>query len=479
MVIAAAALLLLYFPDIAPERYTDLATFFRVEMKRQGYSGFSVSAVADGSVLYVDGFGVDGSGSPIGPGTRLFAPAAAKPLAALAAYSLVRDRRLGLDLPVRDFLPWFDLAGDLGDPTVRNLLSHTTGVGPSAFDDSHPDAPDLESAARSIVGAVPAAAPGRLPRYLDTDYQVLALVMEKATGKDYASLLGDRVFRPLGMTSSSARPLEPLPRGAASFFAVALPRAAPRSAFGASSGYVVTTATDIGQYLAFLLGPEKFKRGPVTARSVDALFDPLAPDAPFGYGLSLGQDGGGRVAYSDGSLDGFSSRIVLWPEKKTGIAVLAAQGSYLQSLLSLPSLAEGARRIMLEGSAPRPFPLGRLYILLAVVAAVHLFALVLQTGGALRWAKEVRDRAEAKGTSGPARFAALRCWAGIAIRGAIAFALPAAAGMLLGRALSWKILFDLEPGLAAWCVSACIFGFLRNVARLVWIRGPYGFRLHR
>ena len=69
VVIAAAALLLLYLPDIAPEHYSDLATFFRVEMLRQGYSGFSVAAVADGSVLYVDGFGKDGWGRKIGSDT--------------------------------------------------------------------------------------------------------------------------------------------------------------------------------------------------------------------------------------------------------------------------------------------------------------------------------------------------------------------------------------------------------------------------
>jgi hypothetical protein len=159
-----------------------------------------------------------------------------------------------------------------------------------------------------------------------------------------------------------------------------------------------------------------------------------------------------------------------------GIAVLAAQGSLLQSLLSLPALTEGARRIMLEGSAPRPFPLGRLYILLAVVAVMHILVLAIQTGGAVRWAKEARDKAEAKGSNGPVRLASFRCWAGIAIRVAIFAACPAAIGLVFARVVSWKTLFELEPGLAAWCLSALMFAFLRNTARLVWIRGPAGFR---
>ena len=64
-VILAAALLLLYLPDIGPERYTDLAAFFRTELKRQGFSGYTVAVVKDGSVLYVDAFGTDGQGEAL------------------------------------------------------------------------------------------------------------------------------------------------------------------------------------------------------------------------------------------------------------------------------------------------------------------------------------------------------------------------------------------------------------------------------
>ena len=478
-VIAAAALLLLYSPDIAPKRYTDLATFFQVERKRQGYAGFSVAAVSDGSVLYVDGFGVEGSGREIGPDTRLFATAAAKSIEAFAAYTLVREKALSLDQSVRFYLPWFSFAAGRGDPTIRNLLTHTTGLSDSVFKDAQPASLGLDTAVRSMARVIPISAPGKSFEYLDMDYQVLALAMEKAGGKSYSLILADRVFTPLGMKASSASLSEPAPRGAASFFAIPIPRAAPPSSIGASSGSVLSTATDIAQYMAFLLGPEKFRQGPVPTRAVAALYEPLLPSSSYGYGLILAQSEEGRFAYNDGAIDGFSSRIALWPAKKTGIAILVAQGSFLQSLLSLPALTDGARRIVLEGSAPRPFPLGRLYILLAVAACVHLLALALQTGGALRWAKEVRDRSEAKGGSGPSRFAAFRCWLGIAIRVGIALTCPLAVGLVFGQAVSWNALFSLEPSLAVWCLSACMFGFLRNAARLAWLRGHLSIRRPR
>jgi len=490
-VIAAAVLLLLYLPDIAPEHYTDLATFFRVEIKRQGFSGFSVAAVADGSVLYVDGFGVDGEGKAINADTPLYASAASQSMAALAAYSLSRDGRISLDESLRDYLPWFELASSAGAASyagnastnsgeleIRHLISHSSGLLDSAFDDAHPVAKNLESAARSVVGAKPSSAPGVRFSYTNTDYQLLGLVMEKVTGLGYAAILDQKIFAPLGMKSASALPpSDSSPVGAASFFSLPLRRSPRILSYAEPSTHTIASAADIGRYMAFLLGPEKYKRGPVPARAMSALFDPLVPDSPFGYGFFLGQEpGGDRIAYHDGSVDGFSSRIVLWPERKSGVAVLAAQGSLLQSLFALPALTEGARSIIRDGSAVRPFPLGRLYILLAVVAAVHLFALILQTGGALQWAKEAKDKAEAKGVVGPVVFAAFRAWFGIAARIAIVVLCPYAVGLAFGRVVTWPLLFQLEPALAVWCIGACLFGCLRNAARLAWMRLPSGFR---
>jgi CubicO group peptidase (beta-lactamase class C family) len=363
--------------------------------------------------------------------------------------------------------------------TPRQLIGHSSGLSELAFDDVHASAPDLETAVRSMCAALPSSPPGKRFQYIDSDYQALGLIMEKATGKPYAVILDERVFAPLGMKSSSGAPQPFPPIGSTSFFALPLSRPATSSSFGGPSGYVVTTAADAGQYLAFLLGPEKFTRGPLPSRSVAALFEAAVPGAPYGYGFFLGEEAGSRAAYHDGSLDGFSSRVVLWPDRNSGIAVLGAQSSLLQSLFALPAMTSGARRIMQEGSSPRPFPLGRLYILLAVVAVVGILALLLQTGGALRWTKGVRDKAEAKGTRGPIRFAILRCWAGIALRGGIVAFFPIAVGLAFGKAVSWKILMQLEPGLAAWCMIVCVLGALRNAARLAWIRGPAGFHRSR
>mgnify|MGYP001308316585 CR=1 FL=1 len=488
VVIVVAALLLLYVPDIGPERYTDLATFFRVEMKRQSYAGYAVAAVEKGSVLYVDAFGVDGNGKPLTVDSPLFVGGLSKSFAGMAALSLARERKLDLERPVREYLPWFGFAaggadgsivGAGGDVTLRHLLSHTSGVSDASFDDAHELAPDLEAAARSLAAARPVAPPGRAFHYLNTDYQVLGLVMQKATGKEYPEIVGQRVFGPLGMKRTSARPEGlgvAVPVGNGSFFGAALPRGVPLYPFAAPSSSVVSTASDLGLYLAFLAAPERQKRSPLPPSAVRSLYAPLVPGIGYGYGWYIQGEGQAAVVSHDGSVDGFSSRVELWPASRGGVAIVAAQNSILQSLVAMPALVDGARRIMADGSADRPFPLGRLYILLAVVAAVHVTSLALQTGGAIGWAKAVKDRAEATGAVGPMLAAAFLSWAGIALRVGIAVFAPRLLSLGFGRIVTWKTAFLLEPGLAAWCASACFFGILRNSARLAWLRGAHAFR---
>jgi hypothetical protein len=243
--------------------------------------------------------------------------------------------------------------------------------------------------------------------------------------------------------------------------------------FDAPSSSIVSTASDLGPYLAFLVAPEKqrLKHPPLGPVAVHRLLEPSEPGIQYGYGWYLEGKGEARTASLDGSLEGFSSRLVLWPGLDAGVAVVAAQNSLMQSSFSMPALVEGARRIMFEGSVARPFPLGRLYILMAVMATVHLVVLALQTGGAIGWAKDVHGRVEARGSKGPLVFALVHSWFGVGLCVAVAFFAPDVVSFCLKRTVSWQSAFTFEPGLAAWCASACFFGLLRNVARIAWLSG--------
>ncbi|HYH10628.1 MAG TPA: serine hydrolase [Thermoanaerobaculia bacterium] len=118
----------------------------------------------------------------------------------------LRDRgKLELDKPVRRYLPDFPFEAI----TLRHLLSHTSAL------------PDLElfesvvqnDPARVISNAdvIPALRawqrplefkPGDRFRYSNTNYMLLALVIERVSGQTYSGYLERYLFRPAGMRDS-------------------------------------------------------------------------------------------------------------------------------------------------------------------------------------------------------------------------------------------------------------------------------------
>lgn len=231
-----------------------------------------------------------------------------KTFTGLVTLSLVREKLVSVDVPVRQYIPWLEFQPSPGigsglDVSLRHFLSQTSGVSDGGFDDNHVDAPDLEAAVRSLLAAHQEAPAGTREQYIDTGYQAVALALENATHLGYADLVASRILRPLGMDRSSASPAEvadALSTGSVSFFGASLARKPRVLSFGASSGYMVSTANDMADYLAYLTAPEKFQRTPVPARFIRTLYEPLEPTSRYAYGWRVSGEGVDRSALPGG-----------------------------------------------------------------------------------------------------------------------------------------------------------------------------------
>jgi CubicO group peptidase (beta-lactamase class C family) len=125
-----------------------------------------------------------------------------KTMTATVLASLVGEGSLGLD---DDIGRWLS-AGPNGAITVRQLATHTSGL-PSMAANVHIEQSDNPWAGYGFTQAEEGlreteVAPGNPWRYSNLGYQLLGLIVQRASGQEYASLLAGRLFEPLGMTHS-------------------------------------------------------------------------------------------------------------------------------------------------------------------------------------------------------------------------------------------------------------------------------------
>ena len=479
-IIVVVALLLVYLPDVVPERYTDLSSFFSNERQRQGFVGYSVASVRYGKPDLAAAWGTDARGVPLDSFTPMAIGELSGAVTGLLILEAEYEKKITLDKSLGDYVPDLDLphdsraSGNPG-PTIRELLSHTSGIDKADFDDRHAQAKNLETGVRGLARTQPRRAPGSSFEYLETGYQALGLALERSYRLPFGELAASKVFKPLRMLQSGAGGGEAanrLPLGSTSFFWTPLPKTQDLPPFRAPSSGMVSTAPDFARLMAAIVSPG-FDGSPLVGKAAMAkVLSPVSGFGGYSYGWQVIETKQGRELRIEAATEAFSAIATLWPERQAGIVIMAPESSLVFSGISLPKLADGAREILFSGSTKPPLPLGRFFILLAVIASVHIIFLSTQTGSALAWARSARGRADAKGSSGPLLFARLRCALGLALRFFLVLATPALVAFLLGRDLDWGLLFDREPGLSGWFFAAVSIGALRNVARLSWLRGP-------
>ncbi len=146
-----------------------------------------------------------------------------KPVTAVATLILVRRGLLNLDDPICKFLPEFsgvpiiDSTGNLlglpkKQPTIRNILTHTSGIGsfPEKIERlTDNDRKDIASVIRFFVNAGLDFEPSEMQMYSGTAaFDVLTKIIENVSKTDYLSFLTKEIFEPCGMIDTTFEPSE-------------------------------------------------------------------------------------------------------------------------------------------------------------------------------------------------------------------------------------------------------------------------------
>ncbi|MET7569938.1 serine hydrolase domain-containing protein [Streptomyces sp. NPDC005492] len=160
------------------------------------------------------------SGAAADPDARFRAGSTTKIVTATTVLRLAAQRKVDLDTPVQHYLPGL-LSKAFEPVSVRQLLNHTSGIQAGdgfgdAFADQYAHRFDTLTPKEVVASAVakgPEFRPGERQDYLNINYTILGLLIEKVTGHSYASAATRLVLRPAGMRDTYFPGADPRIRG--------------------------------------------------------------------------------------------------------------------------------------------------------------------------------------------------------------------------------------------------------------------------
>lgn len=255
-----------------------------------------------------------------------------KSLIAAQVMSMVEAGELRLDDPAADHLPR-DLPFDTNDATIRDLLSHRSGI-PDGYDVTRGPVlggPLHEWTPADVFELVPTTrAPIGTFEYAEINYLLLRLVVEHVRGRPLAEVLRDRVLAVDGsarlVAQPDERPTEPIaiPGGTSTDVLENgggyLPSLAAVTAF---EGFASDSPSLARWWRAFCAG-EIVSQATLTEMSA---FDPDVPIFDGGYGLGLFNPAYGHAPAvgHQGELFGYMSWAACLPEDGAVIVVLSTR----------------------------------------------------------------------------------------------------------------------------------------------------------
>lgn len=215
-----AALLSASIPMRAADRFAAIPERLQDFVDRGEIAG-AVALVADKErILHLGAVGSRdlASGAPMQTDDLFAIASMTKPITAVAVAILVDEGRLAFDDPVEKHLPEFRdpwviveqtkvprqrvLVPSPRPITVRDLLTHTSGLAPLELANPHWT---LSEAAKVLSREPLRFLPGTGWEYCDSGFLVLGRIVEVAGGEPFEVLLQRRIFGPLGMKDTTFR----------------------------------------------------------------------------------------------------------------------------------------------------------------------------------------------------------------------------------------------------------------------------------
>ena len=314
-------------------------------MEDYNVAGMSVALIEDGRVASVNGYGKRNvaEGLPMTPDTVMPIGSITKTFTSLALAILADEGKLDWDEPVITYIPWLKLNSQIltENVTARDLMCHRTGT-PKYDPQAIYAAPeDKEEMVRSLEHLQTFAAFRTKFMYSNQMVSLAGYLVDVLSGKSYEDFVRERIFAPLGMTSSdfevdSLAKYEKTSKGYV--FAGDSFIEPPYMHLGAfaPSGAIVSSAEDMARFAMFQLGDGTWEGERLVSEAMmnemhshQMIGTPYFWDfeeiqcAEYGLGWFTDIYRGKKMINHGGNTNGFSAQMTLIPDEKFAVVALS------------------------------------------------------------------------------------------------------------------------------------------------------------
>ncbi|MBP1701624.1 MAG: transport system ATP-binding protein [Chloroflexi bacterium] len=351
--------------------YDAIDAYIAEQLRRLNIPGACLAIVEGDRMVHLRGFGKARPGGEVpGPQTPFFIGSLTKSFTALAVMQLVEAGKVELDAPVKRYLPWFRVADPQASAriTVRHLLNQTSGLpvwrGLADLGNFDRRLDTAERQVRAFSNLKLSHPVGSKFEYTNSNYNVLGLIVEAASGEMYADYIQNHVFNPLEMRRSYSSKVAARQYGLAVghryWFGHPVPDPnldIPLSSL--ASGQLISSAEDMAHYLIANLnggryngaqilseaGLAEMHRGAVEWREMGNLI------GHYGMGWISQGTGETRIVSHSGIVPDFSAFMALVPGQKKGI-VLLINANHAMMKITFDEVGINAARLLAGESHP-------------------------------------------------------------------------------------------------------------------------------
>ncbi|HTE32496.1 MAG TPA: serine hydrolase domain-containing protein [Chryseolinea sp.] len=307
--------------------------------------GAAIAVVYNNDIVYLKSFGIKRAGKddPVDVNTVFRIASVSKCFASFLTGILVEDTILNWNDPISNYLPTFALQSqaETDKLTIRNVLSHTTGLPYHAYTNMVEEGIPLDSMLSWLKKIHLVSGVGQSYSYQNVAYSIIGEVIRVKTGKTYEEEMREQVFKPLQMKTASidyasistndniAYPHK-MRKGKW------IPATITNTYYNvAPAGGVNASISDMAQWMIALLGN---RPDVISQATLQTLFTPVikAPSKNRNYGrmhrLSNSYYGLGwrvlhypndTIIYHGGFVNGYRSEVALNPKENIAVCILA------------------------------------------------------------------------------------------------------------------------------------------------------------